>query len=82
MEEMLAFKKVVYNVQNNTSLEIGNLKTVYSGTKSLTNLGAKIWNLLPNEYTELNFLSTFNVRISNQVTDEIRLNWNKELIII
>ena len=39
---MLAFKKVVYNVQNNTSLEIGNLKTAYSGTKSLTNLGAKI----------------------------------------
>ena len=42
MEEMLAFKKVVYNVQNNASLKIGNLKTVYSGTKSLTNLGAKI----------------------------------------
>ena len=43
MEEMLAFKKVVYNVQNNTSLKIGNLKTVYSGTKSLTKIKIKNW---------------------------------------
>ena len=55
---------------NNTSLKIGNLKTVYYGTESLTNLGAKIWNLLPNEYKELKSLSTFKSRISNWVTDE------------
>ena len=49
---------------------MGNLKTVYYGTESLTNLGARIWNLLPNEYEELKSLSTFKSRISNLVTDE------------
>ena len=45
-----------YNLRNYTSLKIGNLKTVYYGTESLTNLDAKIWNLLPNEYKELKSL--------------------------
>ena len=60
MEEVFTFKNVDYDLRNNTSLKIGNLKTVYFGTESLTNLGAKIWNLL----------STFKSRISNWVTDE------------
>ena len=70
MEEMFTFKDMDYNLRNNTSLKIGNLKTVYYGTGSLTNLGAKIWILLPNEYKELKFLSTFKSRFSNWVTDE------------
>ena len=60
MEEVFTFKNVDYDLRNNTSLKIGNLKTVYYGTESLTNLGAKIWNLL----------STFKSRISNWVTNE------------
>ena len=70
MEEIFTFKNVDYDLRNNTSLKIGNLKTVYYGTESLINLGAKIWNLLPNEYKELKFLFTFKSRISNWVTDE------------
>ena len=50
---LIEWENVDYNLRNNTSLKVGNLKTVYHGTKSLTNLGAKIWNLLPNEYKEL-----------------------------
>ena len=42
MAEILAFRNVDYDLRNNTSLKIGNLKTVYYGTESLTNLGAKI----------------------------------------
>ena len=49
MEEIFTFKDVDCNLRNNTSVKIGNLKTVYHGTESLTNLGAKIWNLRPNE---------------------------------
>ena len=70
MEDIFTFKNVDYNLRNNTSLKIGNLKTVYYGTESLTNLGVKIWNLLPNEYKELKSILTFNSRISNWVTDE------------
>ena len=70
MEEIFTFKNVDYNLRNNSSLKIGNLKTVYYGTESLTNLGAKIWNLLPNEYKELKSLSRFKSRILNWVDDE------------
>ena len=63
MGEIFTFKNVDYDLRNNTSLKFGNLKTVYYGTESLTNLGAKIWNFLPNEYKELKSLSTFKSRI-------------------
>ena len=70
MEEISTFKNLDYSLRNDISLKIGNLKTVYYGTESLTNLGAKIGNLLPNEYKELKSLPTFKSRISNWVTDE------------
>ena len=40
-EEIFTFKNVDNDLRNNTSLKIGNLKTVYYGIESLTNLGAK-----------------------------------------
>ena len=49
MEEIFTSKNADYNLRSNTSLKVGNLKTVYYGTESLANLGAKIWNLLLNE---------------------------------
>ena len=69
MEEIFTFKNVDYSLRNNTSLKIGNLKTVYYGTESLTNLGAKIWNLLPDGYKELKSLCTFKSKISIWVTN-------------
>ena len=70
MEEISTFKNLDYSLRNDISLKIGNLKTVYYGTESLTNLGVKIWNLLPNEYKELKSFSMFKSRISNWVTDK------------
>ena len=80
MEEIFTFKNVDYDFRNNTSLKIGNLKTVYYGTESLINLGANIWNLLPNEYKELKSLSTFKSRISNWVTDECPCRMRKNYV--
>ena len=62
-KKYLHLKDVNYNLRNNTSLKIGNLKTIYYGTKSFANLGAKIWNFLPNEYKDLKSLSKFKSRI-------------------
>ena len=64
------FKNVDYHLQNNTHLKAGNLKTVYYGTESLTNLSAKNWSLLPDEYKELKSLPIFKSKISNWVIDE------------
>ena len=78
MEEIFTFKNVDYDLRNNKSLKIGTLKTVYYGTESLSNLGAKIWNLLPNEYKELKSLS--KSRISNWVTDECPCRMSKNYV--
>ena len=69
-----------YNLRNNASLKKGSLKTVYYGTESLTNLSAKNWNLLPNEYKELKCLSMFKSRISNCVTGECPCRMNKNYV--
>ena len=45
MEEIFTFKNLNYNLRNNASLKVDNLKTVYYGAESLTNLVAK--NLEP-----------------------------------
>ena len=42
MEEIFIFKNVDYDLRNNTSLKIDNLKTVCYGTESLTSLDAKM----------------------------------------
>ena len=39
MEEIFTFKNVDYDLRNNTFLKMGNLRTVYYGTESLSNLG-------------------------------------------
>ena len=70
MEEIFWFKSVDYNLWNNKSLKVGNLKTVSCGVESLTNLGTKIWNILLIEYWELKLLPVFKSKISNWVTDE------------
>ena len=36
MEEIFISKNVDYNLQNNTHVKVGNLKTVNYGTESLT----------------------------------------------
>ena len=72
---LIEWENVDYNLRNNTSLKVGNLKAVYHGTKSLANLGAKVWNLLPNEYKELKYIPTFKSKISNWVTDECPRKW-------
>ena len=59
----------IFKNRNNTSLKIGNLRTVCYGTKSVTNLGEKSWNLLPIKYKALKFLSILKSRISDWVID-------------
>ena len=39
-------------------------------TEGITFLGAKIWKVLPNNYEELTFLSTFKSKIKNWEKDE------------
>ena len=70
VEEIFTFENVDYNLRNNLSLKVDNLKTVYHGTEFLTNIGAKIWDLLQNDLKKLKPLPTFKSKNSDWATDE------------
>ena len=82
MEEILTFKNLIYNLRNNACLKGGNLKTVCYGPESFTNLVAKTWNLLTNEYKKLRSIPTFKSNILNWITDECPCRMHKMLQIL
>ena len=65
MEDVFKFKNLTYNFRNVEILNISNVNSVKYGTATITSLGAKIWKILPNDYKELTFLSTFKSKIKN-----------------
>ena len=65
MEDVFKFKNLTYNFRNVETLNISNVNSVKYGTATITSLGAKIWKILPNDYKELTFLSTFKSKIKN-----------------
>ena len=42
-----------YNLRNDSYFAIPNVKSVYHGTKSLSNLGSRIWNFFPDTLKQL-----------------------------
>ena len=42
-----------YNLRHDSYLAIPNVKSVYHGTESLSNLGPRIWNLVPDKLKQL-----------------------------
>lgn len=51
--------------QNVNNLTVPNIDTVSFGTKSLSSLGPKIWNKLPNHLKSSESLSTFKNAIKS-----------------
>ena len=44
-----------YNLRHDSYFAIPNVKSVYHGTESLSNLGPRIWNLVPDKLKQLTF---------------------------
>ena len=42
-----------YNLRNDSYFAIPNVKSVYHGTKSSSNLGSRIWNFFPDTLKQL-----------------------------
>ena len=43
------------------------VRTVYNGTESVSYLGPKIWDIVPDEYKTLNSLNSFKESIKNRL---------------
>ena len=52
-----------YNLRHINHFETTFVKTVYNGTESVSYLGTKIWDIVPEEYKTLNSLNSFKESI-------------------
>ena len=52
-------KEIPYNFRKRSQLHIPPVRTAFSGTESITFLGPKIWELIPDEMIELESLWEF-----------------------
>ena len=64
MKELLAPKMSLYDLRNNNSFKIRRVNSVRNGNESVTYLGPKIWDLVPNEIKEFKSLNAFKFKIT------------------
>ena len=51
-----------YNLRHDSYFAIPNVKSVYHGTESLSNLGPRVWNLVPDRLKQLVDIHAFKER--------------------
>ena len=67
MKDIFPIKRNPYNLRQNSQFSRPRIKTVYHGTESISNLGPKIWDLVPNNLKEISELDKF---LKNHSTTE------------
>ena len=55
-----------YNLRENSQFSRPRIKTVYHGIESISNLGPKIWDMVPNNLKEISELDKFKKAIKQQ----------------
>ena len=69
MKELFAPKMSSYDLRNNNSFKRRRVKSVWHGTESVSYLGPKIWDLVPNEIKESESLNGFKFKIKRWVPE-------------
>ena len=69
-----------YDLRSGTVLANKNLHTEYFGTDTITNLGPKLWKLVPDEIKNSSQLSIFKSRIKTWTTANCLLDSVKLLL--
>ena len=62
-ESFQFFENRVYELRSGVHLPSRNSRTVFFGTESIINLGAKLWNMIPENIKSSEFLSVFKCKI-------------------
>ena len=63
MKELFASKMSSYDLRNNNSFKRRRVNSVWHGTESVSYLGPKIWDLVPNEIKKSESLNGFKFKI-------------------
>ena len=68
MKEIFIFhKNPAYNLRSGNHLTQRNILTTHYGIETIYNLGAKIWDLLPEEIKNASSLSVFKTKIKKWI---------------
>ena len=70
LREIFLPKISLHNLRRNNTFERGHVRSVYHGTKSLSFLGPKIWDLVPLELKQLESLEVFKLKIKKWIPFE------------
>ena len=62
-ESFQFFENCVYKLRSGVHLPSRNSRTVFFGTESIINLGAKLWNIVPENIKSSESLSVFKCKI-------------------
>ena len=53
MKDIFPINRNPYNLRQNSQFSRPRINTVYNGTESISNLGSKIWDLVPSNLNEI-----------------------------
>ena len=67
MKEIFIFHEPAYSLRSGNHLSRRNIRTTHYGIQTISNLGAKIWNLLPGEIKNDSSLSVFKTKIKKWI---------------
>ena len=68
MKEIFIFhENPTYNLRSGNHLTHRNIRTTHYGVETISNLGAKIWDLLPEEIKNASSLSIFKTKIKKWI---------------
>ena len=68
MKEIFIFhENPTYNLRSGNHLTRRNIRTTHYGIETISNLGAKIWDLLPEEIKNASSLSVFKTKIKKWI---------------
>ena len=65
MSEMFDKRNNVYDFRNPSEFARRNVRSVFSGTESISFLGPKIWDIVPSELKQLETVNAFKREIRN-----------------
>ena len=72
LRQIFVPKIILYILHRDNTFEIRQVHSVYHGTKSLSFLGPKIWDLVPLELKQLESLEVFKLKIKKSIPFECR----------
>ena len=70
MKDIFPINRNPYNLRQNSQFSRPRINTVYHGTESISNLGPKIWDLVPSNLKEISELGKFKKAIKQWKSED------------